>query len=231
MTDQLNELLLIIRSTSEISLPNRFDSWDEVAKNIQKLTYIIWKNEKSLLLNELVHLSDNTYHDVQKFWIECLRWPYKKPYRFTKSGECISDNDYYLKSDFNNYGFHDSLIIHSIREDNKLSLDINLLSFDNNDKLLFNQTTFVFIAPIIIKSYNDSFSFESNLLYSNNSVIFYFDEIPLLYNSSLFTFMKENNNTYMELTKKYLTILYCENIDNCIYYIFFDNYIAISNNM
>ena len=190
MTNEFNEFLILIRDFSNYYISKSYESATDVTNRIRELTRILWTEHHFEILNTLDSLTGNTYHDIQQFWIECLKFPYNFPIKKKIDGNNIMSLDNILPSDFNEISFHDSKILDIIVEENNLIFSIDLIETWNegnygweqtgsNSKLIFENL----FDLIILNEMCDCLDFDDLkffLLNQNNIEINDFYEIPLI---------------------------------------------------
>jgi len=188
MSENLDKLLLIIRYLSIDSIPQEFNgSIDLATQTVQELTQSVWSEEHGQLLIYLDELSQNTYQDIQLFWLECLKFPYKFPLKKIKDGPLIDEFDG-LPSDFNKVSFHDS-IIRKIDKGSNICLEIDLAETWRDDKYEWVQegrrTQVIFQNATLIRietggsSVGEYFDSQSELTDFQPSNIQAFCEVPI----------------------------------------------------
>ena len=131
---QYNELLTLIRNLSNEHVPKEYRDILSAVQEVKELTKAIWKSHHFKLLQDLQLLSENTYHDIQQFWFECLSYPYGYPIKKGHDGKNTSCNYYNLPSEFNEIGFHDSRIIKiKVTQDIEITID-HVEEWEEEDK-------------------------------------------------------------------------------------------------
>ena len=124
LKQKYTDLLSLIRNLSNEHVPKEYKDISHAAKSVKELTRLIWESRYSDLLQDLENLTDNTYHDIQQFWFECLNYPHIFPIKKDANGKMLSQNYHNLPSGFNNIGFHDSRAIEvKVTKDIEMTID------------------------------------------------------------------------------------------------------------
>lgn len=212
MNRKIEKITSIIFQIANWSVPG--ERYKEAYKKLRKLTSEVWNDFHVELLSELERIEDyGMREDYQRLWYDALGFPPLIPRTYDLEGKPTSLSYGAIPSDFNNIGFHDSVIKNIVYEE-KLIFDLDLLEFWEQDGNWYQdeydaKLKFYNVEAILHREYNDK---HRNFKYINfdtsrvsGNMIMGFAEIPSI--NYIFRYLEIDKKFYFKEKRMFLLSL------------------------